>query len=94
LQNLIPSWPENPPFILQKSGKRGPFMGTYLPSTREPFLFLFAGREVRLPSRRRALLARGSGDCLDVRERPRPPKEGHRYAADFPANLFPWSRER
>jgi uncharacterized membrane protein len=28
------------------------------------------------------------------RERPRPPKEGHRYAADFPANLFPWSRER
>jgi hypothetical protein len=32
---------------------------------REPFLFLFAGREVRLPSRRRALLAWGSGDCLD-----------------------------
>ena len=29
-----------------------------------------------------------------VRERPRPPKEGHRYAADFPASLFPWSRER
>ena len=29
-----------------------------------------------------------------VRERPLPPKEGHRYAADFPANLFPWSRER
>ena len=29
-----------------------------------------------------------------VRERPRPPKEGHRYAADFPTNLFPWSRER
>ena len=29
-----------------------------------------------------------------VREGPRPPKEGHRYAADFPANLFPWSRER
>ena len=29
-----------------------------------------------------------------VRERPQPPKEGHRYAADFPANLFPWSRER
>jgi uncharacterized membrane protein len=29
-----------------------------------------------------------------VRERPRPPKQGHRYAADFPANLFPWSRER
>jgi uncharacterized membrane protein len=27
-------------------------------------------------------------------EQPRPPKEGHRYAADFPANLFPWSRER
>jgi uncharacterized membrane protein len=26
-------------------------------------------------------------------ERPRPPK-GHRYAADFPASLFPWSRER
>ena len=25
-------------------------------------------------------------------EEPRPPK-GHRYAADFPANLFPWSRE-
>src|SRR6202795_4122461 len=25
-------------------------------------------------------------------ERPRPPK-GHRYAADFPASLFPWSRE-
>ena len=29
-----------------------------------------------------------------VLELPRPPKEGHRYAADFPANLFPWSRER
>jgi uncharacterized membrane protein len=29
-----------------------------------------------------------------VRERPRRPKEGHRYGADFPANLFPWSRER
>src|SRR5216684_5389727 len=27
-------------------------------------------------------------------EQPRPPKEGHRYAADFPASLFPWSRER
>jgi len=26
-------------------------------------------------------------------EQPRPPK-GHRYAADFPASLFPWSRER
>jgi uncharacterized membrane protein len=26
-------------------------------------------------------------------EQPRPPK-GHRYAADFPANLFPWSHER
>src|ERR1700730_347384 len=26
-------------------------------------------------------------------EHPHPPK-GHRYAADFPANLFPWSRER
>jgi uncharacterized membrane protein len=25
-------------------------------------------------------------------EQPSPPK-GHRYAADFPANLFPWSRE-
>ena len=33
---------------------------------REPFLFLFAGREVRLPSRRRALLAWGGGDCLDL----------------------------
>jgi uncharacterized membrane protein len=29
-----------------------------------------------------------------VVERPRPPKEGHRYAADFPASLFPWSREK
>jgi len=29
---------------------------------REPFLFLFAGREVRLPSRRRALLARSAGN--------------------------------
>jgi uncharacterized membrane protein len=27
-------------------------------------------------------------------EQPRPPKEGRRYAADFPASLFPWSRER
>src|ERR1700730_4111889 len=27
-------------------------------------------------------------------EQPQPPKEGHRYAADFPASLFPWSRER
>jgi uncharacterized membrane protein len=26
-------------------------------------------------------------------EQPRPPK-GRRYAADFPASLFPWSRER
>src|SRR3979409_1894263 len=26
-------------------------------------------------------------------EHPRPPK-GHRYAADFPASLFPWSHER
>src|SRR5258708_21380872 len=26
-------------------------------------------------------------------ERPRPPK-GHRYAAEFPASLFPWSNER
>jgi len=26
-------------------------------------------------------------------EQPRPPI-GHRYAADFPASLFPWSRER
>jgi Predicted integral membrane protein (DUF2189) len=26
-------------------------------------------------------------------EQPRAPK-GHRYAADFPASLFPWSRER
>jgi uncharacterized membrane protein len=33
-------------------------------------------------------------DPNPVQERPRPPKEGHRYAADFPANLFPWSRER
>jgi len=33
---------------------------------REPFLFLFVGREVRLPSRRRTLLAWGSGDCLDL----------------------------
>jgi hypothetical protein len=29
-------------------------------------LFLLAGHEVRLPSRRRALLAWGSGDCLDL----------------------------
>jgi uncharacterized membrane protein len=26
-------------------------------------------------------------------EQPRPPI-GHRYAADFPASLFPWSREK
>jgi uncharacterized membrane protein len=26
-------------------------------------------------------------------EQPRPPQKGHRYAADFPASLFPWSRE-
>ena len=26
-------------------------------------------------------------------EQPRPPRKGHRYAADFPASLFPWSRE-
>jgi len=26
-------------------------------------------------------------------EHPRPPQKGHRYAADFPASLFPWSRE-
>src|SRR3974390_610800 len=35
-------------------------------TSREPFLFLFVGREVRLPSRRRTLLAWGSGDCLDL----------------------------
>src|SRR5438552_9404312 len=35
-----------------------------------------------------------------VEPNPNPPQEephlrkGHRYAADFPANLFPWSRER
>ena len=33
-------------------------------------------------------------DSNPVQERPQPPKEGNRYAADFPANLFPWSRER
>jgi len=33
---------------------------------REPFLLLFAGREIGLPSRRRALLARGSRDWLDL----------------------------
>jgi uncharacterized membrane protein len=27
-------------------------------------------------------------------EQPRVPPKGHRYAADFPASLFPWSRER
>jgi len=32
-------------------------------------------------------------DLNPPQEQPRPPK-GHRYAADFPANLFPWSRER
>jgi uncharacterized membrane protein len=26
-------------------------------------------------------------------EQPRSPRKGHRYAADFPASLFPWSRE-
>jgi uncharacterized membrane protein len=26
-------------------------------------------------------------------EQHRPPQKGHRYAADFPASLFPWSRE-
>jgi uncharacterized membrane protein len=35
-----------------------------------------------------------------VEPNPNPPHEephvrkGHRYAADFPANLFPWSREK
>ena len=33
-------------------------------------------------------------DPNPAQERLRPLKEGHRYAADFPANLFPWSRER
>jgi uncharacterized membrane protein len=32
-------------------------------------------------------------DLNPPQELPRAPK-GHRYAADFPANLFPWSRER
>ncbi|MCP3368395.1 DUF2189 domain-containing protein [Bradyrhizobium cajani] len=27
-------------------------------------------------------------------DEPPPPPQGKRYAADFPANLFPWSRER
>jgi uncharacterized membrane protein len=27
-------------------------------------------------------------------EEPPPHSKGHRYAADFPAVLFPWSRER
>src|SRR6516165_12355296 len=39
-------------------------VGTWVVRFREPFLFLFAGREVRLPSRGRALLAWGSGDRL------------------------------
>ncbi|MGY3459813.1 putative membrane protein [Bradyrhizobium sp. LM3.4] len=26
-------------------------------------------------------------------DEPPPPPKGRRYAADFPANLFPWSRE-
>src|SRR6516225_6125872 len=51
-------------------GIKVPFNPTVAAETvslrREPFLFLFAGREVRLPSRRRALLARGSGDRLDL----------------------------
>jgi uncharacterized membrane protein len=33
-------------------------------------------------------------DPNPVQQRPQPPQEGHRYAADFPANLFPWSHER
>src|SRR5262249_9366966 len=33
---------------------------------REAFLFLFAGRHVRLPSRSLALLARRSGSCLGL----------------------------
>jgi uncharacterized membrane protein len=32
-------------------------------------------------------------DPTPPQEEPRPPI-GHRYAADFPASLFPWSRER
>jgi len=32
-------------------------------------------------------------DSNPPQEEPRP-RKGHRYAADFPANLFPWSRER
>jgi hypothetical protein len=32
-------------------------------------------------------------DPNPLEEQPRPPI-GHRYAADFPASLFPWSRER
>jgi uncharacterized membrane protein len=32
-------------------------------------------------------------DPNPLQEQPRPPK-GRRYAADFPASLFPWSRER
>jgi uncharacterized membrane protein len=32
-------------------------------------------------------------DPTPPEEQPRPPI-GHRYAADFPASLFPWSRER
>src|SRR6516162_9858751 len=39
---------------------------TAMAVTQQTFLFLFAGREVRLPSRRRTLLAWGSGDCLDL----------------------------
>ncbi len=34
----------------------------------------------------------GEPDPNPPQEQPRPPK-GHRYAADFPANLFPWSHE-
>src|SRR3979490_235288 len=35
----------------------------------------------------------GERDPNPPKEHPRPPK-GHRYAADFPASLFPWSHER
>ena len=50
-----------------RSGLEPVMMSTFgVVRFRELFLFLFVGREVRLPSRRRALLAWGSGDCLNL----------------------------
>jgi len=58
---------------------------------------LFVGLAVALPVLGHAtwhLYRRVVEPNMNPQEEPAPPPKGKRYAADFPVNLFPWSRER